>query len=335
MSEHDPTQAVATASPPTATGPTRVFITYRHDASAGYVGRLYDSLCRRFGASNVFMDVSTIDPGRDFAEVIRDSIASSHVLLAVIGKTWMSGTDGQGERRLDDPADWVRLEIVTALEQGVSVIPVLLEGARMPTATELPAALGPLLSHQAVELTNGRWAYDAQKLIDAIEKLGARPAPEQEEQSLDRDFLYDAYVSYVEEEQDETWVWETLVPRLEREGLRVGVSGETQQPGVDRIVATEQGIVDAKRTIVVLSAAYLRDNIADFENVLAQTLSIEEGSYRVLPVLLPGGRQARLPMRLRMLSMLDLGHPRRSEQNLERLVATLKDPLPRRRPVSS
>jgi len=151
-------------------------------------------------------------------------------------------------------------------------------------------------------------------------------------------FRYDAYVSYVDREPDATWVWETLIPRLEGAGLRVAVSGDVEEPGVARVVNIERGIRQARRTVVVLSGAYLADNMADFENVLAQTMGIQEGSYRLLPVKIASFDESRLPTRLGMLTTLDLSalletgltHPRRGERDFERLVQALQGPLPRR-----
>jgi hypothetical protein len=143
-------------------------------------------------------------------------------------------------------------------------------------------------------------------------------------------FLYDAYVSYVDREPDATWVWETLVPKLERTKLRVAVSGDVEEPGVARVVNVERGITQAKRTVVVLSEAYLVDNMADFENVLGQTLGIQEGSYRLLPVTIESTASGKLPVRLSMLTTLDLGDRRRGERNFERLLTALRGPLPHR-----
>jgi hypothetical protein len=143
-------------------------------------------------------------------------------------------------------------------------------------------------------------------------------------------FRYDAYVSYVDQEPDATWVWETLVPRLEQANLKVAVSGDVEEPGVARVVNVERGIRQAKRTVVVLSEAYLADHMADFENVLAQTMGIQEGSYRLLPVKIAPIDAGDLPTRLSMLTTLDVSHPRRAEREFERLVRALQGPLPRR-----
>jgi len=143
-------------------------------------------------------------------------------------------------------------------------------------------------------------------------------------------FRYDAYISYVDREPDATWVWETLVPRLEGAGLRIAVSGDVEEPGVARVVNIERGIKHSKRTIIVLSPVYLEDNMADFENVVGQTMGIQEGTYRLLPVKIAPVDEGRLPVRLGMLSTLDFTRPRRAEREFGRLLRALRGPLPRR-----
>ena len=143
-------------------------------------------------------------------------------------------------------------------------------------------------------------------------------------------FRYDAYLSYADRAPDSTWVWETLIPWLEREGLRVVVSGASRDPGVPLVVNSERGIQQAKRTLILLSQAYLEDNMAEFENVTAQFMGIEEGSYRLLPVKIEHVDEARLPVRLRMLATLDLADPQRADREFDRLAKALRGPLPRR-----
>jgi hypothetical protein len=104
------------------------------------------------------------------------------VLLAVIGPRWVSLTDADGKRRLDDPNDYTRLEIVTALRRrDVRVIPVLVEGAQMPDSNQLPEDLQPLCRRNAIELTDKRWEYDVTQLRDTLKKsLGFEPSPRPE-----------------------------------------------------------------------------------------------------------------------------------------------------------
>lgn len=155
----------------------KVFISYRREDSAGYTGRLYDSLRPHFADDNVFLDVSGIDSGRKFADVIQGAIHSCDVLLAVIGPEWLTCV-ANGKRRIDDPNDLVRTEILTALNGGIGVIPVLVGGATPLPANALPPALQPLAALDAHDMTDERWAYDADRLIQAMERLaGTRKRP--------------------------------------------------------------------------------------------------------------------------------------------------------------
>jgi hypothetical protein len=148
------------------------------------------------------------------------------------------------------------------------------------------------------------------------------------EQSVPEDFLYDAYVCYVDREPDRTWVWDTLVPKLEQAGIEVAVSGDVDIPGVPKIVNIEQGIRQAKRTVIILSDAYLTDNMAEFEHTLGQTMGIQEGTYRLLPIEAMPFDRNRLPTRLSMLTTLDLSDPSRVDRGFDRLIRALKQPLP-------
>ncbi len=150
-------------------------------------------------------------------------------------------------------------------------------------------------------------------------------------QQKDEDgFRYDAYVSYADQEPDATWVWNTLVPALEQGGLRIAVSGDVETPGVDRVVNIERGIKQAKRAILVLSKDYLANTMAEFENVLAQTIGIKQGTYRLLPIEIEPIEETHLPARISQLSTLDFTRPSHSkEHQLQRLVRALRDPLPR------
>ncbi|NER21742.1 MAG: TIR domain-containing protein [Symploca sp. SIO1C2] len=146
----------------------------------------------------------------------------------------------------------------------------------------------------------------------------------------DDGFRYDAYISYVDEEPDTTWVWETLVPRLEDAGLRIAVSGEVEIFGVARVVNIERGIRQSKRTVIVLSDLYMANNIAEFENTLAQFLGLEEGAARLLPVCTVAIDSNLFPYRLKQLSLAKLYHPRRAQREFKKLIEQLQQPLPRR-----
>jgi hypothetical protein len=156
-----------------------IFISYRRQDAPGYAGRLYDSLATHFGEGTLFMDIGAIQPGQDFAERINDALNSCDVLLAVIGPQWATVTDAGGSRRLDDPDDFVSLELRTALvRRDVVVIPVLVGGGRMPAREEVPPTLAELRRRQALELSEERWRYDVQRLIATLEgPLPSEPEP--------------------------------------------------------------------------------------------------------------------------------------------------------------
>jgi hypothetical protein len=156
----------------------RVFISYRRQEASWLAGRLYERLAARLGDDQVFMDVDTIAPGLDFAEVINQAVSTCEVLLAIIGPTWVSATDEDGQRRLEDPDDIVRVEIAAALERGIRVIPILVEGAVMPRRQQLPDDLVKLARHNALGLRHESFRSDTDRLLDAITPLlDAKAAP--------------------------------------------------------------------------------------------------------------------------------------------------------------
>lgn len=151
-----------------------IFISYRRDDSEGEAGRLYDDLVRVFGPDAVFMDVTDIHPGKDFRQAIDDNVSKCAVLLAVIGPGWTTIKDAAGNRRLDEPNDFVRLEIASALARNVDVIPVLVHGARMPNPAELPANLQNLAYRNCVEVTHTRWNSDVEVLSRTLREYVQR-----------------------------------------------------------------------------------------------------------------------------------------------------------------
>jgi hypothetical protein len=149
----------------------RIFISYRRDDSRGYAGRLQGDLSRRYTEEHVFRDVE-IPPGADFGEYITGLVDKCNVVLAIIGPRWLDARDREGERRIDDPDDWVRLEIERALARdGVEVIPVLVDGARLPPREELPPSLLGLRRRNAFELSDSRWDYDLDQLGKHLDVL--------------------------------------------------------------------------------------------------------------------------------------------------------------------
>lgn len=146
-----------------------VFINYRRNDSEGEAGRLFDDLVSRFGDESVFMDVAAIELGRDFRKAIDQSVANCSALLAIIGLEWLEAKDASGRRRLDDPNDFVRIELASALGRDIPVVPVLVRGAKMPRVDQLPDDLKELAYRNAVELTHARWKSDVQVLVRALQ----------------------------------------------------------------------------------------------------------------------------------------------------------------------
>jgi hypothetical protein len=148
-----------------------IFISYRREDASYPAGRLYDRLSAHFAQSQIFMDVDTLEPGVDFVEAIDKSVGACDVLIAVIGKRWLSASDEDGKRRLDNPEDFVRTEIGTALKRGIRVIPVLVEGALMPRPNELPRNLKPLTRRNALSVSHDRFRADLERLLGAVEQV--------------------------------------------------------------------------------------------------------------------------------------------------------------------
>ena len=156
---------------PASTSAQRVFISYRRQDSAAYAGRLYDAMVARFGERNVFMDLD-LAPGVDFVERITEAVSACQVLIEVMGPTWATVKNDEGEVRIADPEDFVRLELEIALKRPeVTVIPVLVSGAQMPDRRDLPPELGAISRRNALELSDRRWRYDVGQLIGALEEL--------------------------------------------------------------------------------------------------------------------------------------------------------------------
>ncbi|HEX2043130.1 MAG TPA: protein kinase [Acidimicrobiales bacterium] len=148
---------------------SKIFLSYRRDDTAGYAGRLYDRLLTKFGTASIFRDIDSIQPGVDFVAAIDEAVRSCDAFIAVIGKNWLTATDPSGNRRLDNPDDYVRNEIAAALRANLLFIPVLVERAPFPTRSELPAAVQRLTRYNAIELSDDRWNYDMERLIARLQ----------------------------------------------------------------------------------------------------------------------------------------------------------------------
>jgi TonB family protein len=148
-----------------------IFISYRRSDSQGEAGRLFDDLVTHFGEDTVFMDVAAIEAGRDFRKAIEEGVTKCGVLLVMIGLEWLDAKDERGARRLNDPSDFVRIETAAALKRDIPVIPVLVRGAKMPSAEQLPDDLKELAYRNCIELTHARWKSDMQLLTVSLRRL--------------------------------------------------------------------------------------------------------------------------------------------------------------------
>ena len=169
----EPTPAPATPAPDSIPMelPKSVFISYRRQDSQHITGRIYDRLSTQLGKDKVFKDVDSIPLGLDFRDHLRDQISRCSVLVAVIGRNW-NETAASGDKRLNDRRDHLRIEIETALERRIPVIPVLVDGAEMPTEEELPPSLGRLAYHHGMSVRpDPDFHNDANRLLRGIESL--------------------------------------------------------------------------------------------------------------------------------------------------------------------
>ncbi len=156
-------------------GPNQIFISYRRSDSADVTGRLDDQLTARFGREVVFKDIDSIPHGSDFVRHVEEAIRGSKVVLAVIGQGWASASvAASGSRRLDDANDFVRVEVETALRLGIPVIPVLVQGAAIPAAADLPESLRPLLVRNGIAVrSDPDFRGDVERLAASLDRLAA------------------------------------------------------------------------------------------------------------------------------------------------------------------
>jgi len=154
--------------------PSRIFLSYRREDSIAHVNALFGPLRQRFGDERVFKDTDAIPPGQDFLHAIETELQSCSVLLAVIGKNWLNARGPKSKsRRLDDPSDYLRLELATALNNDrVLVIPVLVGDGSMPSTSDLPPDLAPLARRNAFTLRDTRWESDVKELIEKLVASG-------------------------------------------------------------------------------------------------------------------------------------------------------------------
>ena len=147
-----------------------VFISYRRKDTDGHAGRLAEALRGRYGEEQVFIDVDSIGGGVDFEQRIEHALDVSDVAFVLIGEEWLGRRDG-APARIEEPDDWVRREVATVLRRpDVTVVPLLVEGAPLPTAADLPPDLDRLPRLQASELSTRQWGYDFPRLCEIVER---------------------------------------------------------------------------------------------------------------------------------------------------------------------
>jgi len=151
----------------------KIFINYRRDDSASHALNIAQSLENKFGKSNIFIDIDRLRAGQEFETVLENKLRQCKVMLAIIGPNWVDARDG-GSRRIDNPEDWVRLEIERALARKIPVIPVLVAGATLPSKSDLPPSLQPLLKHQGATLTTNGFRYEMAGLTRDVADLTVR-----------------------------------------------------------------------------------------------------------------------------------------------------------------
>lgn len=155
----------------------KIFVSYRRQDASGEAGRLVDHLQEIYGEESVFLDVETLEAGLDFVQAIEKALNSSKVLIAMIGPHWLNVTDSDGNQRLFQDGDFIRIEISAALRRNIRVIPVLVNGAVMPRADQLPEDLQGLTRRHAQEISSSRWKYDCDQLVAALSKI-IEPKPQ-------------------------------------------------------------------------------------------------------------------------------------------------------------
>ena len=159
--------------------PSKVFISYRRDDSRYQARMIHQAFCQELPRDNVFMDVDSIPPGANFRKILKEWVDQCEVLLALIGPGWIDVTDpASGRRRLENPSDFVRIEIGEALKRDIPVVPVLLDGAPMPDAAKLPDDLKELADRQAEFVVYRTFDADVHRLIRKLQisKGAAKPS---------------------------------------------------------------------------------------------------------------------------------------------------------------
>jgi hypothetical protein len=152
--------------------PNSIFISYRRADSQDLTGRIYEYLAKHFGTEVVFRDVYSLPMGEDYRTHLREKAQNCQAMVVVMGPDWVTVEDKDGNRRLDNPDDWVRVEVETGLKREITVIPLLIDGARIPKEEDLPGDLKPLAYRKAaLARPDPDFQHDMERLIRQLEKV--------------------------------------------------------------------------------------------------------------------------------------------------------------------
>jgi len=248
-----------------------IFVSYRRQESSYAAGRLSDRLVERFGTGRVFIDVDTIEPGVDFAEAIDRAVETCEVLLAIIGPSWLTATDEQGQRRLEDPDDIVRIEIEAALARNVRVIPILVENAVMPRRQDLPESLASLARRNAFTVRHESFRYDAERLVASLEGVIGARSQEQPEKAAQTSSHPEGPVT-----PQERWRLELLAREGGDTTFRLSSGREAHAIGVHltRGVEAEWIEVDGKRVATATNINDEKYSLRDLSSELGSLVTI-------------------------------------------------------------
>ncbi len=274
-------------------GRGRIFLSYRREEASAVAGRLYDRLVNRFGQEAIFMDISSIEIGQDFLEAIEQAVASSQVMLVLIGNEWNNLADSEGRRRLDNPKDFIRLEIEAALEHDLLVIPILIDNAVMPSFQDLPGPLKVLANRQAVEiqLHRDRFQRDVEFLIDAVESylktapVIRAPSPAEQDYISPPPARRLIFVSY--SHSDNYWLGRLQVhlKPLVRRG-RIETWDDTQiRVGDEWRSEIRKAVENCSVAVLLISADFMASDFIDNNELPPLLEAARQRGVRIFPVL--------------------------------------------------
>jgi TIR domain len=275
-------------------GPSRgrIFLAYRRQEASAVAGRLYDRLVDRFGPTT-FMDISSIEIGQDFVDAIKQSIASSQVMLVLIGNEWNALVDDEGRRHLDDPRDWIRLELEAAFEHDLHIIPVLIDGAAVPRRQDLPESLKGLANLQAMEiqLHRDRFKRDVEFLIGTLESY-LKTAPVIRPQSTaEQDYISPPprrrliFVSYSHSDNYFLGRLQAHLKPLARRG-RIEMWDDTQiQVGDEWRSEIREAVENCSVAVLLISADFMASDFIDNNELPPLLVAARQRGVRIFPVL--------------------------------------------------